>query len=217
MARLGFNPKRIVDVGAHYGAWTDMAKDIFPDAAVHMVEAQPSKAPALDEVASRLAGVTYSIALLGPHPAKAATFYEQDARFESGSSVLKEQSSVGGRAVTYPMQTLDDLLAKQGLGRADFLKLDVQGYELEVLKGASTTLGQAEAVLMEVSLIPINQGAPLLHEAVSFMADRGFRVYDVCSFIRRPLDRALWQSDFIFVSNESKLVENTTFDKCPLK
>ena len=58
---------------------------------------------------------------------------------------------------------------------------------------------------MEVALLPYNTGAPLLPEVMAFMDKRGFTPYDNCGQIRRVSDRALFQSDMIFVRNESEL------------
>ena len=65
---------------------------------------------------------------------------------------------------------------------------------------------------MEVSLLRVNEGAPLLADVLQFMGERGFRAYDICSFIRRPLDNALWQSDFIFVRETSPLLASQSFN-----
>ena len=59
---------------------------------------------------------------------------------------------------------------------------------------------------MEVNLLGILDGAPLFHEATQFMSERGFQVYDICTFFRRPHDGALWQVDVIFVRSSSLLV-----------
>jgi len=61
-------------------------------------------------------------------------------------------------------------------------------------------------VLMEVNLLPIYEGAPLLHETIAFMTDSGFRAYDFCSAMRRPLDDALFQTDMIFVRQDSPII-----------
>jgi hypothetical protein len=87
----------------------------------------------------------------------------------------------------------------------DLLKLDVQGYELEVLKGAEKALRQMSAILIEVNFIDIHKGAPLIDELVLFLRDKGFVAYDICALTRRPLDQALWQADFIFVPRHSEL------------
>jgi hypothetical protein len=80
-----------------------------------------------------------------------------------------------------------------------------KAYELEVLKGARNTLSQVSAILAEVNLIDIHKGAPLLDELLMFLRDRDFVAYDICGLSRRPLDRALWQADFIFVPLNSRL------------
>ena len=103
------------------------------------------------------------------------------------------------------MQTIDEIVKSKGIAAPNFLKLDVQGYELEVLKGAQSTLPQVSAVLAEVNLIDIHKGVHLLDELVLFMRDKGFVAYDICGLARRPLDQALWQADFIFVPRASVL------------
>jgi len=113
----------------------------------------------------------------------------------------------------YKTITLDTLLKKHpNFESADFLKIDVQGYELEVLKGAKRLLEKVELVLMEVSLIPVNKGCPIMSEVVQFMADYDFRVLDFCSQIRRS-DGFLWQTDLLFIKNTSKFLPRTTLDK----
>ena len=59
------------------------------------------------------------------------------------------------------------------------MKIDAPGYELEILKGSGRMLETLKTVLLEVSLIEINQGAPLFAEVVSFMNDKGFVPYDI--------------------------------------
>jgi FkbM family methyltransferase len=213
MRRLGFKPDRIIDVGAFVGEWTQMVRRIFIEAQIHMLEARPSEEPRLKALAeSDPCRITYEIALVGPNERDVTAFFEHDSKSLSGSGVLQEQSSAVRATKTYPMRTLDNILAAKQWNRVGLLKLDVQGYELEVLKGAEHILSKTEAVLMEVSLIPINVGAPLLHEVIAFMHQRGFRAYDICSLTRRPLDRALWQSDLIFIQEKSPLLAIGTFD-----
>jgi hypothetical protein len=106
------------------------------------------------------------------------------------------------------MTTLDRLVSKMGLPDPDLIKLDLQGYELECLRGASRCLQHAEAVLLEVSFIPFQNGMPLIGEVIPFMGERGFRVYDISALWHRPLDGALAQGDFLFLSERSKLLED---------
>jgi FkbM family methyltransferase len=210
LRRAGFRPRGVIDVGAYTGDWTRFVKSIFPDAVVLMVEAQPSKESPLAATAAAFPGtVSYEIALLGPENRSDVPFFE----LETGSSVLEEQSGIARRVTRQPMCRLDELASRKLSGAVDLLKLDVQGFELEVLRGAPTLLTQAEAVLCEVSLIPINRGAPLLADVVRFMEEHDFVTYDICSFIRRPLDNALWQTDVIFVRRSSPLVAEARLDR----
>jgi FkbM family methyltransferase len=206
---LGFQPRQIVDVGAYVGDWTRKVKSIFPDARVLMIEAQREREGDLRRVCDEFTGeVAYRMSLLGATHQERVAFYQ----LETGSSVLFEQSTIERTKVEYEMRTLDDVAVEAGFAEVDFLKLDVQGYELEVLKGAERTLSAVKVILMEVSLLGVNKGAPLLNEVVQFMASRGFRVYDICSLIRRPLDGALWQSDLLFVREGNPLLASESFD-----
>src|SRR2546422_465251 len=92
-----------------------------------------------------------------------------------------------------------------------FLKLDVQGYELEVLRGAERTLTATDVVLMEVSLLQYNAGAPLFAEVTAFMKAIGFVVYDICGQLRRAADEALFQADLLFVREDSTLRASKQF------
>lgn len=200
----GFMPQRIVDVGAYEGEWTRQIRAIYPHAEVLMVEPQQSKKSHMRQVSKDLApGVAYAQALLGPSAGMVVNFVEM----ESGSSVLEEQTPdwFPKQYTEKKTQTLDQLVRDQGWPGVDLLKLDVQGYELEVLKGGMQTLQHAEIVVMEASLIPINQGCPTIEEVLSFMKEHGFRLLDLCDMHRRR-DRALWQVDVVFVNETSPLV-----------
>jgi len=197
----GFAPAFAVDIGAYHGEWTALWKRIFPDCGVLMVEAQQSKEPRLRETVQRLGpSIDYRIALLGPTTGQRVRFVEM----ESGSSVLEEHSRYERRETFRSTQALDDLLAGEPR-TVDFLKLDVQGYELEVLRGASRRLGQAQAVIMETSLVPINEGCPLIAEVIAFMDAQGLRLADFCSQIRRR-DGVLWATDLLFIRADSGLL-----------
>ena len=129
---------------------------------------------------------------------------------ESGSSVMSENSSTARTVETRTVATLDSLgLALEG--EYNFLKIDVQGYELEVLRGPTNSLQAFEAVLLEVAIIEINEGAPLLHEVTTFMAERGFIASEICETHRRPLDKAMSQIDVIFVRKGSKLLADRRY------
>ena len=199
----GFQPDFAIDIGAYHGNWTRDLLLIFPDCRVLMIEAQEKKAAGLRKFAAAQSGrVELEIRLLGPTDNLDVTFVEM----ETGSSVFEEKSGFSRERVQRRTTSLDDLLeTTRRTQPISLLKLDVQGYELEVLKGASAALKRAEFVLLETSLIAVNQGCPLMLEVMQFMDQHGFTLYDWCSQVRRP-DRVLWQVDLLFVACRSELL-----------
>jgi FkbM family methyltransferase len=208
MQRNGFNPSSVVDVGAYVGDWTRLCKRLFPAAAILMIEPQAARRAALRDVAKQLKRVEVVSALLGPEARDAVPFYEA----ESASSVLPGAEQPNAPTARMAMTTLDAITAATPFAQPDFLKLDVQGYELDVLEGAPRALESAEAVLMEVNFLEIYAGARLFHDAVAFMAARRLQVYDIGTFFRRPYDNALWQADVIFVKSSSPLISSRRWE-----
>jgi len=195
---LGFSPKFCLDIGAYEGYWTDDFKAIFPDCAVLMLEGQRSKEPSLINTQKRYKDVDYVIALLGAAD-KEVTFNI----YGTASSVLTEYNETNAKTERRKLITLDEILDVRDGKTPDLIKIDTQGYELEILKGAEKALLTAEFVLLEVSFLDIYQNTPLVSDVLIFMKGHGFVVYDICSIMRRPLDGALFQSDFLFVKETS--------------
>jgi FkbM family methyltransferase len=191
-----FRPGGIIDVGANVGDWSRSASAIFPGVPIHLIEAQASLEPALREC-----GFPYTIALLGPENRRSVPFFLSG----TGSSIMEEVTSFDREKIELPMTRLDDIEPAAALAGPLLLKLDVQGFELQVLGGAETTLERTEVILSEVSLLTYNVGAPLMHEVVAWLAKRDFLPYDICGGLRRSSDMALFQTDMIFVRSDSGL------------
>ena len=134
-------------------------------------------------------------------------FYEN----ETSSHVIKEPSQDKSSCKIQTI-TLDSLLEEKKIAFPDFLKLDVQGHELEVLKGAEKSLANSEVCLLEVSLLDFGDRLPLLAEVVSFMDNKNFQAYDISQFIRRPFDKALFQIDMFFVKKDSPIIASKRWD-----
>lgn len=194
----GFRPNTIVDIGANCGEWTRLVKGVFLATPVVMIEARDEMQPELQEVASKYPNVSYAIALLGPSLRKDITFHVQG----TGSSIYPERSDTSSSAISATMTTLDSIASS--LKAPLFLKLDVQGAELDVLQGGTATLSQAEVVQLEVPLVKYNEGAPTFEDVVSFMDDNEFSIHDIAGFIR-PFGEHLVQLDIIFVRKGSAL------------
>lgn len=198
LRKKGFAPGFIIDVGAYEGNWTRLARRVFPDVPVLMVEAQSSKRPFLDKVCKDLPGVRHEQALLSSSSGKSVRFFEM----ETGSSMFPESSNVARTESELKTVTLDEIA---GPAPAPvLLKIDVQGAELEVLEGARRTLESCEAVQLEVALLPYNEGAPELVEVLNYMARADFVPLDI-SGMSRPNGVDLAQVDFLFTRSSSPL------------
>ena len=198
LAASGYSPTSIIDVGAHDGNWTRLARRIFPDTSILLVEPLRSKADVLKSLTNSLENTRFVDALLGPKTGQAVTFYEAG----TGSSLHREQSNVEFQETTMQTSTLDDVAS--GLEGPIFLKLDVQGAELEVLAGGPNTLARSDLVQLEVALLPYNEGAATFLQVLQYMDERGFVPFDIAGMIR-PTGAELVQVDMLFVPARSSL------------
>ncbi|HAA29471.1 MAG TPA: hypothetical protein DCE56_19480 [Cyanobacteria bacterium UBA8553] len=199
---VGFQPTQIFDVGAYQGEFAQYCLSVWPKAKVACFEAQEDKVTQIEQLAAQNSGISVFPGLLGAEANEQVPLH----LVETASSVLTEQIPQNFPVKFYRMRTIDQIVQEHFSDRSpDFLKLDVQGYELEVLKGAEKSLPKMQAILAEVNLLDIHQNVPLLAEVVAWLNERDWVAYDICALTRRPLDQALWQADFIFVPRTSPL------------
>ncbi len=198
----GFAPAHVFDVGAYQGDFAKLCFQLWPQAAVTCFEAQPQPLARLQADLTGKGSFRVISCLLGAEERTDVTLHLA----ETASSVLVEQAQPLLNTAKFPMRTLDDVVERDFAGQPPaLLKLDVQGYELEVLKGSSRSLPQIQVLLAEVNFLDIHAEVPLLADIVAWLKERAWVAYDICSLIRRPLDQTLWQADMIFVPENSPL------------
>lgn len=199
LAERGFVPATIVDVGAFQGEWSRTVRQIWPNSRLVMVEPNVADQPNLVRFEKKLDAELVG-ELLGAEDGVMVPFNVMG----SGSSIMPERSGVPRTTEQRRLRTLDSLL--RNAKPPGLLKIDAQGYELQILKGAAQVLPSFELVLLEIAIIEINEGAPLLDEVVRFMKERRFVAYDIWQIHRRPLDGALNQVDIVFARETSSLI-----------
>jgi FkbM family methyltransferase len=95
------------------------------------------------------------------------------------SSLLPPQAAAMGQAhaATRMLVRRFDTLCRQGeAARADFVKIDTQGFELSVLKGMGGTLDAVLGLELEAQFAPLYRGQSLFHEIYDWLTNRGFRL-----------------------------------------
>jgi FkbM family methyltransferase len=103
------------------------------------------------------------------------------------------------------VRRLDSLLPEiTDLGDQIFLKMDTQGWDLEVLHGASGVLGDVKAIQSEVSMIPIYDGMPNLQESLKCFRELGYSVADMFPVVYDSSYRTI-EFDCICVSDELRV------------
>ncbi len=206
LKRCGFRPSSVIDAGALFGDWTQRARVIWPGAKYLMIEPQPNKQERLRGMCND--SVSLEQVLLGSIEREEVPFHMDDL---GGSSVLEQLQDKCPLTTSLPMRTLDSVIAGREMAAPMLLKADVQGYELEVLRGAKETLPKVEVILLELSLLPYNMGAPLFAEVIAFLAERQFLAYDLCWVHRRQSDETAFQVDVLFAREDSALRSEKPF------
>jgi FkbM family methyltransferase len=179
---LGGNPPRVIhDIGANVGTWTCLAKSLFPDALVEAFEPLESHAEGFRKWTAPWKDVRLHAVALGPVDGEVEI---EVTEFSDASSVLAltddgrrtfDTKAAGRRKVA--MAALDSLVAAGTVRLPDLIKLDVQGYEIEALKGGDRSLRSARAVICEVSFRRFYEGQPLFPDVLAYLGERGFRLH----------------------------------------
>jgi len=154
----GWRPRQIVDVGAFKGTWTSECLGICPDARYFLIDPLPSNRATLAELESRHANVSVWFGAAG---AKGGELVIHSHADQSSPLVAVEPGWRATESITVPVRTIDSFVASGEIAPPQLIKADVQGYELEVLRGATEALASADAVLLEVSFRGLYGGSHL--------------------------------------------------------
>ena len=192
---LGWSPKTVLDVGGYKGHWTRAHQRIFPRAAFTVIEPNPHS-----ELQSLNARVVSEIVSAEPGT---VSWY---SNLSTGDSLYKEKtrhySSVAPTVRT--TTTLDALFPTETF---DFVKLDCQGAELDILKGGIKLIEGTEVLLLECSFAgEYNQGAPKFVDYMTTLDSFGFAPLDITEL--HHANGVLCQIDVLFLRKTSPYWES---------
>jgi FkbM family methyltransferase len=164
----------LVDVGAYRGDFTAAALTTFPGSTAMLFEPGPSKAHALRERFRVASGVRVFEMALSDESGQTLLYERTDSATDS---LLPYVGEPPDRVRPVRVERLDAILEEEGGPSLDLLKIDAQGGDLRVLKGASKTLARSRpALLVEAIFAPLYEGQASFEEILAFVSSVGYRL-----------------------------------------
>jgi FkbM family methyltransferase len=158
------------DVGAHVGDWTALALEIEPALEIHCFEPSAESFRQLERRFGGAANVRLNQVALSGEAGEASL------QVHDGEADRNSLHGAGGSSEPVLLRTLDEYCESEGVDRIGYLKIDTEGHELAVLRGAEGALraGRIRYVQVEYGPAYLDAGATL-HDVMAFLADLGFR------------------------------------------
>jgi FkbM family methyltransferase len=197
------HPETIYDIGANRGKWSLLARAIFPDANIEAFEPIPEMADLHEKQFLNDPKCHIHRIALGnisqPSTFTITSFPDASSFLKPTDQLKRDFDIVKKSEITVDQFQLDEYVSKNSLPYPDAIKLDVQGYEIEVLKGASQCLEKAKHMILEVSFVRHYENQAMFPDVISFMAQHGFGVYAFQKGM--PTGKRILQADVLFKSN----------------
>lgn len=196
LKNMGIKINVVYDVGARYGRWSRGVSKIFPDAKFYLFEAS-------DKCKSTLLAQSFPFFIETlSSKVKDVTFYEKNT---PGDSYLKDKSIIykNSTGITKKTSTITSLIEQKKIPVPDFMKIDTQGSEIDILKGSGKYLKKVKLLYLECPVININRGAPDISEYLRFTKKAGFIPLDICE--KHIHNNVLLQVDILFINKTEAL------------
>jgi FkbM family methyltransferase len=198
-----YRPHVMLDVGAHAGWFFHCWHDWCPQASVHAFEPYPPSFANMQALYGSDPCVMLNETAVGSAIGKSELNVLADS-LVSNSLLAPDQSTwdevhyrTGAVSrVTVPVTTLDAYCAQHAVDRVYLIKIDVQGFELEVLRGAQDTLARTDHVFVESAIRPLYHGSASFTAVADFMQSQGFHLMTLRAWHRG--NHVLMETDMLF-------------------
>lgn len=209
MANIGFLSRKgvfddvdgIIDIGANIGQFAFMAHTVLPNLPIYSFEPDPVCFGGLQKTFSdhRIKGGCFPIALTDTQGSIDLNIYESSAN----NSILRRSDERSLQVKRVECSTLDTAGAELISLEAAYLKIDVQGAELSVLRGATQTLRRCKFVQLEVSLVNAYIGNSHIADIMVFMRSAGFVCWEILDVLRtnKTDNLGILEMDLLFIQN----------------
>jgi FkbM family methyltransferase len=181
---------KVLDIGAYEGEFYLMFKEFFPKADILMIEANEEKESKLKSIGP------YKIALLGSEDNKEVDYYKCKDGVPTGNGIYKENTQFKFESEKKKSITLPTLLGSDN--GYDLIKMDVQGSELDIIKGALPIIKKTDSLLLELQTLEYNKGAPMASDVISYLQSIGFDMVDILNLMYS--ENHLIQVDVLFIN-----------------
>lgn len=196
----------LFDVGANVGYVTEGLRSQFPRAVIHAFEPHPRTFLMLQERAERLGGITVNQAAVGDTDGTLTLRLNSDHGTSSALDIDPNSPYVRGtqletvETVDVPVVTLDHYCHERGLEQIDFLKLDVQGFEANCLRGARKLLSRKAigCIQLEIIFPKYYRKTGSFYEIEDILVPLGYRLFTIFD-IYPEQGEPLFQVDAIYV------------------
>jgi len=174
----GVYPGVIYDIGACVLHWTNEAVNVWPESEYYCFEAMPETAFLYNK--PHIKG--FHNGVLTGEDNIPVTFY-QNTYHPGGNSYYKENVEINPEAEQYFNEshrrdyigfTLDTIVKQKNFKLPDLIKMDVQGAEMDIIKGAELCLAHASHLILELQIVEYNKGAPLRNEVVEYLKSKNY-------------------------------------------
>jgi len=173
-----FEPKVIYDIGSCVMHWTNVAKKVWPNATYVLFDA-------FDKVEFLYIEQNYDkyhIGVLTDKDNKEVKFYQNSSQ-PTGNSYYKEIGCGAASERLFPENnyilkkgyTLDTIIQTYNFPQPDLIKIDTQGTEIDILKGATNVLKNTKHLIVELQKNNYNRDAPNVNISLPFIENLGFK------------------------------------------
>lgn len=207
---IGFSPKHIVDVGANHGTWTRNALNYFPNAHYTLLEPQGNLKKSINDVLISNSKVKFYA--MGAGSSSGTLKFSMVGRDDSCTFAMSESEAQekGYTQIDVPVVTLNGFLPTLNLPNPEVIKIDAEGFDLEVLKGASNYLPTAEVILVEAGIVNKSLDNDIF-AVQKFMDTNGFRLFEITD-LNRPMSKpVLWLAELAFV-RKGGIIDSASFN-----